>query len=586
MSQRQKDLSGVKSWTVHRTSREEIGAQERHWVYLSQEGAPRRQDRSTNDCTGVINHNVANGRPVRHNAAKCRQELRRAWKLESARQLDGMQKEQSGVAFNFIISCLRKPVMLPGLRGIRIVFLLDNRQTEDNNALDSGPGSAATLPGGQLRPYPCQGSAATLPTRILSKGQRFLPIPGVSCDPTWPQCNESYRFSHYFKVWRFYGLRFLVVCLSFWATHAVNDSSSSTTFLLSKFSPPLATHALRPYLTTFLLSNFPPLGNPCFQWFKFKYYIPFIKTFPPPLATHALRPYLTTFLLSNLPPPWQPMLSMIQVQVQHSFYQNFPSPLGNPCFATLPDNIPFIKFSPPWQPMLSMIQVQVQHSFYQNFPPPPGQPMLSMIQVQVQHSFYQNFSPPLGNPCFATRPDNIPFIKFSPPWQPMLSMIQVQVQHSFYPIFSPPWQPMLCDPTWQHSFYQIFTPLGNPCFQWFKFKYNIPFIKIFPLEKLLSLKLIFPLIKCLLRTCSFPNGFDISFRLWTIIQAKSKRNILTEWKMKSVIHIDSFLPFFAIRGSCVTLLPPRMFCIAPTTVTENMSAISHLVHLATQPFVP
>lgn len=33
------------------------------------------------------------------------------------------------------------------------------------------------------------------------------------------------------------------------------------------------------------------------------------------------------------------------------------------------------------------------------------------------------------------------------------------------------------------------------------------------LEKLLSLKLMFPLIKCLLRTCSFPNGFDISFRL-------------------------------------------------------------------------
>ena len=37
-----------------------------------------------------------------------------------------------------------------------------------------------------------------------------------------------------------------------------------------------------------------------------------------------------------------------------------------------------------------------------------------MIQVQVQHSFYQNFSPPLGNPCFATLPDNNPFIKFSP----------------------------------------------------------------------------------------------------------------------------------------------------------------------------
>ena len=124
--------------------------------------------------------------------------------------------------------------------------------------------------------------------------------------------------------------------------------------------------------------------------FRFKYNIPFIKFSPPPLATHALRPYLTTFLLSNSSPPWQPMLSMIQVQVQHSFYQMFPPPLAT-----------HIKIPPP----------------------------------------------PLGNPCFATLPDNIPFIKFSPPWQPMLSMIQVQVQHSFYQISPPPWQPMLCDPT-------------------------------------------------------------------------------------------------------------------------------------------
>ena len=50
--------------------------------------------------------------------------------------------------------------------------------------------------------------------------------------------------------------------------------------------------------------------------------------------------------------------------------------------------------------------------------------MLSMIQVQVQHSFYQIF-PPLNNPCFATLPDNIPFIKN----------------------FPPPGQTMLCDPT-------------------------------------------------------------------------------------------------------------------------------------------
>ena len=164
------------------------------------------------------------------------------------------------------------------------------------------------------------------------------------------------------------------------------------------------------------------------------------------------------------------MLSMIQVQVQHSFYQIFPPPLGNPCFATLPDNIPFIKFSPPLATHAFNDSSSSTTVLLSNFPPPlatralrpylttfllsnsppPWQPMLSMIQVQVQHSFYQIFPPPLGNPCFATLPDNIPFIKFfpPPPWQPMLSMIQVQVQHSFYQIFPPsPWQPMLCDPT-------------------------------------------------------------------------------------------------------------------------------------------
>ena len=377
------------------------------------------------------------------------------------------------------------------------------------------------------------------------------------------------------------------------ATHAFNDSSSSTTFLLSNFSlppwqpmlcdptwqhsfyqispppwqpmlsmiqvqvqhsldqifpSPLATHALRPYLTTFLLSKFPPPWQPMLSMIQVQVQHSIYKNFPPPLlATHALRPYLTTFLLSNFPPPlgnpcfqwfkfkynipfikffpspWQPMLC--DPTWQHSFYQifhpplgnpcfqwfkfkynipfiKFSPPLGNPCFATLPDNIPFIKFPPPlgnpcfqwfkfkynipfikfflppWQPMLC--DPTWQHSFYQNFPPPPWanhalrpylttflfikfsppwQPMLSMIQVQVQHSFYQIFPPPLGNPCFATLPDNIPFIKFSPPpWQPMLSMIQVQVQHSFYPIFPP--------------------PLGNPCFA--TLPDNIPFIKFPP----------------------------------------------------------------------------------------------------------
>ena len=81
------------------------------------------------------------------------------------------------------------------------------------------------------------------------------------------------------------------------------------------FPPPLAAHAFKYNIPfdqkhSFYQVSPPPLGNPCFQWLRSKYNIPFIKKFPPPY--------------------WQPMLSMIQVQVQqsfyqkHSFYQNFP----------------------------------------------------------------------------------------------------------------------------------------------------------------------------------------------------------------------------------------------------------------------
>ena len=232
-----------------------------------------------------------------------------------------------------------------------------------------GPGSAATLPQDQLRPYPCQGSAATLPTRILWKGQRFLPLSRVSCDPTWLQCKESYRFLHCFEVIQ------VQVQHSFYQI----------------FPPPLATHALRPYLTTFLLSNFPPpLATHAFNDSSSSTTF-LLSKFPPPLPTHALRPYLTTFLLSNFAPPWQPMLSMIQVQVQHSFYQIFP---------------------PPWQPMLC--DPTWQHSFYQ-ISPPLGNPRFQWFTFKCNIPFIKFFPPPLGNPCFATLPDNIPFLKSSPP---------------------------------------------------------------------------------------------------------------------------------------------------------------------------
>ena len=425
-------------------------------------------------------------------------------------------------------------------------------------------------------------SEAPFQKRLERDRDQLRPYPRISCDPTHardqlrPYPQEFYGRSTFFtfikgQLWPY--LTSVSRILQVFALFR-RYSGSSTTFLWSNFT----THLGNPCFAT-LPDNIPfikfssPLGNPCFQWFKFKYNIPFINFFSPPLATHALRPYLTTFLLSHFsPPPWA--THALRPYLTTFLLSNFPPPLathalrpylttfllsnfpllGNPCFQwfkfkyNIPFikflfctvsrlfrfkyNIPFIKFSSHWQPMLC--DPTWQHSFYQIFLP-PWQPMLSMIQVQVQHSFYQIFSPPLGNPCFATLPDNIPFIKFfSPPWQPMLC--DPTWQHSFYQIFPPPanpcfqwfippppWQPMLCDPAWQHSFYQIFPlplgnlqwfqvqvqhsfyqifppplathalrpylttfllsnlpPLGNPCFQWFKFKYNIPFITFFP----------------------------------------------------------------------------------------------------------
>ena len=226
---------------------------------------------------------------------------------------------------------------------------------------------------------PTPGSAAT------------LPVPGVSCDPTHKNSMEGLTFFTFIKGQLRPYLTSVKRILQVFALFR-GHSGSRATFLLSNFSPPpLATHALRPYLTTFLLSNFPPpLATHAFNDSSFKYNIPFIKTFPPlgnpcfatlpdnipfikfspPLAAHAFNDSSssTTFLLSNFPPP-----------------------LGNPCFATLPDNIPFIKF-----------------------PPPPGNPCFQWFKFKYNIPFIKIF-PPLGNPCFATLPDNIPFIKFSPP---------------------------------------------------------------------------------------------------------------------------------------------------------------------------
>ena len=323
-----------------------------------------------------------------------------------------------------------------------------------------GTGSAATLPQGQLRPYPCQGSAATLPTKILWKGQRFLPLPGVSCDPTWPQCKESYRFLHYFKVWRFYGLRFLVVCLSFLS--------------LGSWQPMLS--MIQVQVQHYFYQNFPrPLGNPCFQWFRSKYNIlsikniPFIKILPPlgRLCFQVQHFFTKTFLLSKFPPPPPPRVGSPCFQVQHSFdqkhsfYQNFTTP--------------------PWQPMLSSTTFLYQkHSFYQNFTPPPfGSPCF-----QVQHSFYQKhslyqiFSPPLlaahafNDSSYQGSAATLPDLSVkNPPGFHTISRFDGFMVYGFLPTQafndSGSSTTFLLSKTFLIS--KCFPPpLGSPCFQWFR----------------------------------------------------------------------------------------------------------------------
>ena len=302
--------------------------------------------------------------------------------------------------------------------------------------------------------------------------------------PLGNPCFQWFRFKYYISFIKIFTFLLSTFPLPPWQPNPCCQWLLHSFY--QNFSPPLSnpTHAFNDYYIPFIkIWPPPPLGNPCFQWFRFKYYIPlsrflhlFYQHFPsPPLATQPMLSMITTFLLSKFPlpwqpnpcfqwllhsfyqnltpPPWQPMLSMIQVQVLHSFYQDF--------------YIPFIKISPfpLWQP--NPCCQWLLHSFYQNFLPPLAtQPMLSMIHVQVLHSFHQDFY--------------IPFIKISPlpRWQP--NPCCQWLLHSFYQNFSPPLatKPM-------HSMITTFLlskflpPLGNPCFQWFMCKYYIPLIKIF-----------------------------------------------------------------------------------------------------------
>ena len=318
-----------------------------------------------------------------------------------------------------------------------------------------GPGFAVTLPQGQLRPYaqlwpypqefygrvnvfwpyqfygrvnvfwPYQGSAATLPDLsvknpagfyIISKFEGFMVLclrflAWRSCQPMLSMIQVQVQHSFYQKHSFYQNVPPLL------ATHAFNDSGYQGSSATPTWFP-------------FIKIPPPPLGNPCFQWFRlpgdptwlpfikifaslaahaFNYNIPFIKNIPlskisPPFGSPCFQWFRLPGVICEptwLPfikisaPPWQPMLSNTTFLWSKTFLlSKFPSPpLGNPCFQ-------WFRF-PSWQHMLSMIQVTRGHlqpyltSFYQHFPPRLGSPCF-----QLQHSFYQKFPPPLAAHAF------------------------------------------------------------------------------------------------------------------------------------------------------------------------------------------
>ena len=196
----------------------------------------------------------------------------------------------------------------------------------------------SSLDGTGISCDPTPGSAAT------------LPMPGISCDPTHKNSMEGSTFFLY--------------------------QGSAVT------------------LPDFSVKN--PTGFcTVSRLFRFKYNIPFIKFSPPPLATHALRPYLTTFLLSNFPPPLATHAFNDSSSSTTFLLSNFP-PLANPCFATLPDNIPFIKFSPPLATHAFNDSSSSTTFLLSNFPPPLA---THALRPYLTTFLLSNF-PPLGNPCF------------------------------------------------------------------------------------------------------------------------------------------------------------------------------------------
>ena len=200
------------------------------------------------------------------------------------------------------------------------------------------------------------------------------------CDPTWlsfikilpPLCSPCFQLHSFYKKHSFYHNFPPPLQPTTLPTH-ICLCATLPDFLLSKFSPPSATHAFN--------YNIPFLKN-----------IPFIKIFPPLCSPqHSrhkfafVRPYLTSFY-QNFPPLCSPCFQLHSFYQKHSFYHN-PTPL---------------------QPMLSTTTFLLSKAFFLSKFSPPLQPMLSTTFLLSKTFLLSQFSPPSAAHAFNY---NIPFIK-------------------------------------------------------------------------------------------------------------------------------------------------------------------------------
>ena len=422
------------------------------------------------------------------------------------------------------------------------------------------------------------------------------------CDPTWlpfikifpPLCNPCFQLQHsFYQKHSFYHNFPPPLQPTTLPTH-ICLCATLPDFLLSKFSPPSATHAFNynipfikniPFITIFppsaahnIADTHLPLCDP--TW------LPFIKI-SPPSAAHAFNyiPFIKNIpFIAIFPPLCSPCFQLQHSFYQkHSFYQNFP-PLCSPCFQ-----------------LHSFYQ---KHSFYRNFPP-PLQPMLSTTFLLSKTFLLSQFSPPSAAHAFNY---NIPFIKnitfitISPPsaahniadthlplcdptWLPFIKIFPplcspcFQLQHSFYQKhsfyhnFPPPSAAHniadthlpLCDPTWL-PFIKIFPPLCSPCFQLqhsfyqkHSFYHNFPSPLCSPQHSRHTFAFVRPYLTFFYRNFTPPLQPMLSTTFLL-----SKTFLLSQFSPPSAAHAFNYIPFIK-NIPFITIYPPPLQPMLSTT---------------------